>query len=71
MTLSSSHYLTVNVPYAHLLPENMPQFDVCTLSDPTIIDSGTTSGDCGGQVTVPPLPIHRAGNGRFKHRKVR
>jgi hypothetical protein len=28
MTLSSSHYLTVNVPYVHLLPEYRPQLDV-------------------------------------------
>jgi hypothetical protein len=28
MTLNSSHYLTVNVPYVHLLPEYMPQLDV-------------------------------------------
>jgi hypothetical protein len=28
MTLSSSHYLTVNVAYVHLLPEYWPQLDV-------------------------------------------
>jgi hypothetical protein len=28
MTLSSSHYFTVNVPYVHLLPEYRPQLDV-------------------------------------------
>jgi hypothetical protein len=28
MTLSSSHYLTVNVPCVHLLPEYWPQLDV-------------------------------------------
>jgi hypothetical protein len=28
MKLSSSHYLTVNVPYIHKLPEYRPQFDV-------------------------------------------
>jgi hypothetical protein len=28
MTLSSSHYLAVNVPYVHLLPECRPQPDV-------------------------------------------
>jgi hypothetical protein len=28
MTLSSSHDLTVNVPYVHLLPEYRPQLDV-------------------------------------------
>jgi hypothetical protein len=28
MTLSSSHYLTVNVPHVHLLPEYRPQLDV-------------------------------------------
>jgi hypothetical protein len=27
MTLSPSHYLTVNVPYVHLLPEYRPQLD--------------------------------------------
>jgi hypothetical protein len=33
MTLSSSHYLTVNVPYVHLLPEYGPQLDVSLLSE--------------------------------------
>jgi hypothetical protein len=28
MTLSCSHYLTVNVPHVHLLPEYRPQLDV-------------------------------------------
>jgi hypothetical protein len=28
MTLSSSHYLAVNVPYVHLLPEYRAQLDV-------------------------------------------
>jgi hypothetical protein len=28
VTLSCSHDLTVNVPYAHLLPEYRPQLDV-------------------------------------------
>jgi hypothetical protein len=28
MTLNSSHYLTVNVPFVHLLPEYRPQLDV-------------------------------------------
>jgi hypothetical protein len=28
MTLSSSHDLTVNVPYVHLLPEYRSQFDI-------------------------------------------
>jgi hypothetical protein len=28
MTLSSSHYPTVNVPHVHLLPEHRPQQDV-------------------------------------------
>jgi hypothetical protein len=28
MTLSSSHDLTVNVPYVHFLPEYRPQLDV-------------------------------------------
>jgi hypothetical protein len=28
MTLSSSHYLTVNVSHVHLLPEYRPQLDV-------------------------------------------
>jgi hypothetical protein len=28
MTLSSSHYLSVNVAYVHLLPEYRPQLDV-------------------------------------------
>jgi hypothetical protein len=28
MILSSSHYLTVNVPYVHLLPEYRPQLNV-------------------------------------------
>jgi hypothetical protein len=27
MTLSSSHYLTVNAPHVHLLPEYRPQLD--------------------------------------------
>jgi hypothetical protein len=33
MTLSSSHYHTVNVPYAHLLPEYRPQLDVSLPSE--------------------------------------
>jgi hypothetical protein len=28
MTLTSSHYLTVNVPYVHLLPEYGPELDI-------------------------------------------
>jgi hypothetical protein len=28
MTLSSSYYLRVNVPYVHLLPEYRPQLDI-------------------------------------------
>jgi hypothetical protein len=39
MTLSSSHYLILNVPYAHLLPEQRPQLDVSLLpeDDPKIL----------------------------------
>jgi hypothetical protein len=33
MTLISSHYLTVNVPYVHLLPEYRPQVDVSLPSE--------------------------------------
>jgi hypothetical protein len=33
MTLSSSHYLTVSVPYVHLLPEYGPQLDVSLSSE--------------------------------------
>jgi hypothetical protein len=33
MTLSSSHYLTINVPYVHLLPEYRPQLDVSLPSE--------------------------------------
>jgi hypothetical protein len=33
MTLGSSHYLTVNVSYVHLLPEYRPQLDVSLPSE--------------------------------------
>jgi hypothetical protein len=41
MTLSSSHDLTVNVPYLHLLPEHRPQLDVSLPSkdDPKFLAS--------------------------------
>jgi hypothetical protein len=39
MTLSSSHYLTVDVPYAHLLPECRPQQEVSfpSADDPKLL----------------------------------
>jgi hypothetical protein len=65
MALSSSHYLTANVPYVHLLPKYRPERDVSLPpeDDPKIpaccvLSEHMTNFSLGTQLHFGGFPLH-------------